>query len=209
MGSILAADDSDTLQFAADTFRQSGVLLYPTSTVYGLGGDPLDHAVSERIQTIKQTSPAKPLLVLTDEWERLDGWLVATSELHRRLMVAANDLVITILFEAGPDVPLHLIGNSGHIAVRKTGHPFCRKLIGSVDSVLISTSANRTGSTPPARFRDIEPDILAQSDVAVMGAPCSGLSSTIVAIENGRVVIRREGGVSRESVVARLELIQA
>ncbi len=209
MGQILAAGDSNTLQLATDTFRRGGVLLHPTTTVYGLGGDPLNGGVCQRIHAIKQISPAKPLLLLTDEWDRLGRWLAATSELYRRLMAIADDLVITILFEAGPGAPQHLIGDSGHIAVRKTGHLFCRNLIASVDSVLVSTSANRTGATPPATFDDIDPDILRETDIAVTGGPCSGLSSTMVVVEDGQVVVRRVGGTSRESLMTRLELTRA
>lgn len=208
MGSILAANDSATIDLVADAFRRGHILLYPTTTVYGLGGDPIDRTVSERIRAIKGSHFETPHLLLTDEWERAGRWLSATSHLHRRLMEAANDLVITILFDAAKGAPPHLVGESGRIAIRRTRHDFCRDLISTVDSMLVSTSANRVGKHPPAIFDDIDPHVLEQTDIAVVGPAGSGLSSTIVAVENDAVVVLRIGGTSRESLNARLELTE-
>ena len=212
MGHILFGSDSEILQIATEAFRRGDVLLHPTATVYGIGGNPMDRVLSARIHAIKGTPANKPHLLLTDAWRRVEPWLATPSGMYRRLMTAADEFPVTILFDAASGAhgaPPHLIGDSGHIAVRKTGHSFCRRLIASAGSVMISTSANRTGKLPPATFDEIDSDILEEADIAVKGAAGSGISSTIVTVENGRVVVVRRGGTSLETIMNRLEQTKA
>ena len=57
--------------------QSGGVLLYPTETVYGLGGDARDANVANRIRVLKGSEGTKPMLVLTDEWFRVAEWIKA------------------------------------------------------------------------------------------------------------------------------------
>lgn len=205
MGSVLAVESPAALKRAINTFRRGGVILYPTATLYGLGGDPEDPKLSLRIHSIKGSPETKPHLLLTDEWSRLKNWVRPPTDLYQRLMRLGDDLPITILFEAGVDAPSHLIGRSEHIAVRKTTQIFCRSLILETDSMVISTSANRTGAPPPARFEDVDPEIIEMADIAIRGPDASGLPSTIVSVENDQPVVIREGAVSREMLASKLK----
>jgi L-threonylcarbamoyladenylate synthase len=69
---VLTVGDSAVFESAARAFHDGGVILYPTDTVYGIGGDPSEFDVVRRIHHIKGSSEGKPLLLLTDEshWRR-------------------------------------------------------------------------------------------------------------------------------------------
>ena len=183
------------------------MIVYPTATVYGIGGDARDADVSRRVARVKNSSPDKPHLIITDEWSRVRDWVVAPTAILSRLMNLGEDLPITILIDAGEDAPSHLVGAGGKIGIRRTSHDFCRELIRTSGCSLISTSANITGQDAPRAFEEIASDILDETDLAVKGAPGSGLASTLVSVENGGVEIIREGVVEASDIYSRITQI--
>ena len=202
---VVQEADPTTLERVVDTFRSGGVFVYPTATVYGIGGDPRNPATSDRIHRIKGSPEKKPHLVLTDDWDRVDDWITAVSWIHERLMQIGRNHAITILFAAAAGAPPHLVGDSGHVAIRLTSHPFCSSLVAALGSVVISTSANRTGKPEPASFTDIDPAVIAEVDLAVDGGRSAGAASTIVAVNNDVVQVVREGSVSKEKIISELD----
>ena len=202
---VVLASDSTAVELAASTFGAGDLLLYPTSTVYGLGGDPRDKNLSDRIQALKERPQSKPHLVLTDRWGRVADWVSGLTDVHERLMRFGRVRPITVLFEAGKQAPLHLVGESGEVAIRITSHPFCSALIAKTGKPIISTSANKAGRPAPADFDHIDPDILTGIDLAINGGKSAGKASTIVAVRNGAIEIVRIGSVSAAEIVSELE----
>ncbi|MDX1419665.1 MAG: L-threonylcarbamoyladenylate synthase [Rubricoccaceae bacterium] len=184
---------------AAEVVRAGRVLLYPTETVYGLGGDPFAHRVVARIRRLKGRDADKPMLALTDAWARVDAWLTGRTAVHERLMAFEGPL--TILFEAGPGAPPGLVGPEGWVGVRRTADPFCRAVIATSQTPLVSTSANPAGGPAPSRFDDVAPALLDGVDLAVdAGAPLSGAPSTVVHVAGEEVVVLREGAADAATV---------
>ena len=192
---------SDTLKAGAETVRRGGVILYPTETVYGLGGDPTRRTVVERIRRIKRRSNGKPMLILTDEWDRVRPWIDNVTSLHERLMKESPPLAVTILFEAEAGALEAVRAGSPRIGIRCTGNDICRRLINMAEMPIISTSANTAGAKPPGRFEDVCSEIISTVDWYVdAGRPLRGRPSTVVAVEEGELRVLREGAVSRQEL---------
>ncbi len=184
---------------AAACIRDGGVLLYPTATVYGLGADPACEAALHRIHAIKGRDAGKPILVLTDTWNRMTDWIATRTPLHDCLMAA--DLPLTILFEATDTVPTLLHGTSPYIGIRRTRHPFCRAIIKAADRPLCSTSANPSGIPPANRFEGLAPALIDAVDCAVdAGEPLHGTPSTVVMVEGEDLKVLRAGAVSEDDL---------
>ena len=188
--------DGEGIQAAARTVASGGVLLYPTETVYGLGGDPEDARAVERILHLKGRAADKPMLVLTDEWRRVAGWLAGVTQAHRRLMAHEPPLPVTLLFDAGVATPPWLVGPGGWVGVRQTSDSFCRAVIARADCALLSTSANEAGGSSPNCFEAVSSTIRASVDCAIdAGQPLAGMPSTIVRFDGADLVVVREGAV--------------
>lgn len=180
-----------------------GVLIYPTETVYGLGGSAENETVITRVRRLKGRADQQPLLVLTDTWERAQPWIAEITPLHQTLMAQTPDWALTILFKPSRLVPEILYGNSPWVGIRCTSDPWCRALIAATDTLLVSTSANPTGQPAPGDFRALDPMLLQAVDVAVdAGHPLRGQPSTVVAVQGTDVHILREGAVSSEQLHA-------
>lgn len=202
--SALARDIPDQIvNRAVKCVMDGGILLHPTDTVYGIGGDASNDDVSARIRRLKGTDSSKPLLVLTDSWDRVEHWIAHPDKLTRTLMTIGREHSLTILFSATASVPRGLVGSSSEVGIRLCLHPFCAKVIRRSGQPLSSTSANRTGKPVPILFDEVDEEILGGSDLAVDGGPLDGAASTIVRAANGRVEVVREGSLPT-SMLSRL-----
>lgn len=186
---------------AAAVVRAGGVIAYPTETVYGLGCDPADAAAVARIRAVKGRDADRPMLALTDRWGRAEPWLVGLTDAHRRLMAHEPPLPVTIVFDASDAAPPPLVSPGGTVGVRRTTDPFCRALVVAAGTPVLSTSANRSGEPPPARFADLDPAVAAAVDlVADAGHELGGTPSTVVRVEGGRLVVLRAGAVGEAAL---------
>lgn len=203
MSAPVVGTEADGLARAVAVVRRGGVLVYPTETVYGLGGDPTHDAVRARVRALKGRDAVKPMLVLTDEWARVRGWIREPSVPHRRLMVHEPALPVTLLFEPSECAPEGLSGPGGQVGIRRTSDPFCCALIAEADRALLSTSANPAGEPAPRRFDEIDAALRRAVDLVVdAGRELAGVPSTVVRIQEGGMEVLREGAVSRGVLAA-------
>lgn len=187
----------DAVERAAAVVRAGGVLVYPTETVYGLGCDPANEEAVARVRAIKGRDADKPMLAITDRWGRVAPWIVGLTDAHRALMQHAPPLPVTIVFDASDDAPPGLVSAEGGIGIRRTTDPFCRALVAAADTPVLSTSANRAGRAPVARFAHLDAAVLDAVDEAVdAGDDLGGTPSTVVRVADGELVVLREGAVN-------------
>lgn len=190
----------DVLSRAVDCILGGGILIYPTDTVYGLGGDAARDEVSDRLRQLKGSAPDRPLLILTDSWARVADWVSPPDALTRDLMAIAEARSLTILFSATKAVPKGLIGTSSEIGIRLCRYPFCARLIQASGRVISSTSANRAGGKPPLRPDQVEQAVIDGADLLVDGGALAGVPSTVVRPEGSSWRIVREGSVTGETL---------
>lgn len=181
---------------AITCIKSGGVLIYPTETVYGIGGDAAEENVIARVKQAKGRDDNKPMLILTDEWERAAPWIAEKTPLHETLM--QSNLPITILFAPTRKVPLSLRGSSTHVGIRRTTHAFCRELIAETGCLLLSTSANPSGKPPTHEAHLLDEDLKKAVDLVVdAGTLPPEMPSTVVQIVEGKLHIIREGNISK------------
>ena len=192
----------ELVQGAAEVVRKGGIICYPTETLYGIGGSPYFPEVIDRIHALKGRGQPKPLLVLTDCWERALPWIQEITPVHHRLMTHEPPLPVTLLFISTDKVPEALRVGSPYVGIRRTTSPIAQRIIARSDSLLISTSANPTGEPPPLTYEEISPEILAGVDFAIdIDQPLLGVPSTVLRVENGKPVILREGALTQEDIL--------
>ena len=130
------------LSEAVAILKNGGAIVYPTETVYGLGGNALDQVVVEKIFKIKGRVKNKPLIVLVKDL-LMAGELCEVDSFEgvlRRYWPGA----LTGIFKARKEFPKGVLKN-GRVAIRVSPHPVTIKLFKMIDLPLISTSANRSG----------------------------------------------------------------
>lgn len=171
------------------------MVVFPTSGLYGLGADAHSNDAVRRVFAIKQRPVHKPLLVLVAGIGDIPA-LVRTIPAHAKPLFKLWPGGITLVFDAGDDVPATLTAGTGKIGVRVPAHAVARALVTCFGGPITGTSANLAGFPAPARVRDIAPEICGQADLILDAGPLAGgPGSTIVDVTCWPVKIIREGAV--------------
>ncbi|MFQ5447266.1 MAG: L-threonylcarbamoyladenylate synthase, partial [Saprospiraceae bacterium] len=90
---------------------------------------------------------------------------------------------------------------SPKVAVRVPAHPLSRQLLQSLDFPLAAPSANPFGYVSPTTAQHVFEGLHGKIPYILDGGPCRvGVESTIVDFEEGRLIVRRKGGVAVEGI---------
>ncbi|HFS67570.1 MAG TPA: threonylcarbamoyl-AMP synthase [Flavobacteriia bacterium] len=149
-----------------ETVNQGGVILYPTDTIWGIGGDATNTKVIDKIFKIKERDPNKSLLILVDSYKMLQNYV--TEIPHEIWDILEKSIEPTTIIYPNPkNLPKELLAKDGSIAIRVVGKGFAKDLIKATGKPLISTSANLSGEPNPETFDEINPLILQRVDYVV------------------------------------------
>lgn len=154
------------LKQCLDVLRRGGLILYPTDTIWGIGCDATNAEAVARVYALKKRDADKSMLVLIDDADRLDHYVVDVPHIAAELIdVAVKPL--TIIYEGAYNVARNLLGAHDSLGIRVTNERFTRELCRRLGHPLVSTSANISGAPAPALWRDIDPAIIGGVDYAV------------------------------------------
>jgi len=146
--------------------KAGGVIAYPTDTLWGLGCDASQPEAIEKIFAIKGRQRDKSLIVLIDDINKLQDYVVEVPAVAWDLLEQV-DTPLTIIYPQGKNLALNVLATDGSVAIRIVKEEFCRNLIRLLKNPLVSTSANFSGEAAPMSYRKIKPEVLEKVDYAV------------------------------------------
>ena len=167
-------------------------ILYPTDTVWGIGGDATAPEVVEKIYKIKQRADHKALIVLVKDIEMLKEYVQEIPEVAFSFL--EEERPTTLVYPQGINLADNLLGQDGSVGIRIPKHSFCQQLLTSFGKPIISTSANISGDETPKSFKEISKAILDSVDyiVNLQREAVNDKSSTILKVaENGEIIVLR------------------
>ncbi|MBI3627748.1 MAG: threonylcarbamoyl-AMP synthase [Candidatus Sungbacteria bacterium] len=194
---------------AVQIVKRGGVIVFPTDTIYGIGGNAELAGVAKRVIRIKARLKEKgmPILVrdvkMARKYAYIDMW---TEELLGQIWPGA----VSVILHKKDVVPDIISGGRDTIAIRVSAHPFMAELFRQIDFPLIGTSANRSGAAHPKsldeflkdlRDRNEKPDLIINAGELQDTEP-----STILDVTNRKnPVILRKGVVTKSQLEELLE----
>jgi L-threonylcarbamoyladenylate synthase len=184
---------------------RGGVAVFPADGLYGLACDPADAAAIARIHEMKGRDDGKPSAVMFFSPLAMRELISTVGPRTRDAMAALLPGPVTLVV-ANPAglYPLACREDRARLGIRLIDGP-----LAGAAAAIFQTSANRSGEPAPSRFDDIDPRVLAAADVALDGGELTGLPSTVVDVtgieDGGEPVILREGALSSEEALRRLE----
>jgi len=190
----------DELDRAVRVVLAGGLIIHPTSTLYGLGGLADDPGVVGRANRLKGGRQG-PLIVLVPDarsaFSLADGVPDAAVRLADRFWPGP----LTLVLDAGDDSPSEVLGPDRTIAVRVDSHPFARALANAVGRPLLSTSANLSGAPPPQRAGDVDDGLVASCDLFIEDdGPIEGDPSTLVRVTGKGMEVLRQGAIREDRI---------
>ena len=199
-----SAPDRAAIRKAAGILQHKGVLVFPTSGLYGLAADAFSIEAIGRVYAIKRRPAGMPLLVMlsgSQDMQALVRSVPAFAEPLMRLWPGG----VTLIFEAGDAVPDVLTGGTGKIGVRMPAHPVARALVRQFGGPITATSANLSGCPAVSDAADLDPRIRDDVELVLDAGPLAGgAGSSVVDASEWPVKILREGAVARTTINAAL-----
>ncbi len=207
---VVAARDPSELARAArravDALAAGGLVVHPTETVYGLGGDGSIEN-NTLIAQVKRRQLGQPLIVLTPDLD------TARSTYQRLEWPKAADKLVT-KFWPGPltvvvrceGAPAGLIGAGGGLALRVSPNEIVTMILRVWKRPMTSTSANFSGQQPARSLTAALELFAGRADLLKEERPVVALDagaipetrpSTIVSFVQSPPRLLREGPIKR------------
>jgi L-threonylcarbamoyladenylate synthase len=164
---IIEIKDKDSLLNAAEVLKRGGILVFPTDTVYGIGC-LLNEKSIKRLYKIKNRPLDQPTAVLFNKNIFFSKQLYDKVRIPKNIKDSFFQGKTTIIFSKRvfkiifPEILL----KHNKIGIRLPKLTFLEELIDKIGPIAAS-SANKKGERPPAKFTEIEPDIIEHADLII------------------------------------------
>lgn len=161
-------------------------IVFPTDTVYGIGGNPWDEGVLDRVCRLKNRPQGRPFTLHLPT--------AAGIERFARLDEAARSAIArllpgpyTLLLHASSAAPPSAV-QDGVIGIRVPDHPLFRGTLADLDRPLFGTSANRSGEPAITEIDEII-ERFNSVDLIILGRVGTGESAILdLTVEPPRLV---------------------
>ena len=183
------------LQQVIDILNDGGIIIYPTDTMYAIGGHGLKERAIERICQLKNTDPKKNNLSIIcydlssiSEYAKIDN---NTFKLMKRNLPGA----FTFILNGTVRLP-KIFRNRKEVGIRMPDHPIIRELARLLDAPIM------TATLPHNENEDIEyctdPELIDEKfgnivDLVIDGGIGGIEGSTVVDCTGGEAEIVRQG----------------
>lgn len=185
-----------TISQAAARLRAGQLVAFPTETVYGLGANALDAEAVQRIYTLKGRPATSPLIVHVDSIAMARTLVTEWPPLAEELARAHWPGPLTMVLPKQPHVPDIVTAGLPTVGIRIPNHPIALALIKEAGIPLAAPSANKFTGISPTTAAHVR-EAFGEAVPVIDGGPCQiGIESTVVAIEDGHLVLLRPGMLS-------------
>ena len=185
---------------AAAILRSGGLVVFPTETVYGLGGNATRDEAAKKIYAAKGRPSDNPLIIHIADPADAEQYAV-TNALYYRLAKAFMPGPLTVILPRKNTIPKSTTGGLDSVAVRCPSHPVAHRLIELCGVAIAAPSANLSGKPSPTSAAHVAQDMDGRVDMILDGGESEiGLESTIVKIEGDGLILLRPGGITRDAL---------
>ncbi len=134
---------------AVRKLKSGGIVAFPTESFYALGAMAFDEKAVKKIFDLKNRPHEKPLPLITGDVQSMMTVVKKIPDQARDFITKLWPGPLTMIFEAQPEVPELITGNSNKVAVRIPGKSTALQIAKAIKMPVTATSANLS-SMPPA-----------------------------------------------------------
>jgi L-threonylcarbamoyladenylate synthase len=193
--------DEDTIGKAAELIRMGGLVVFPTSSFYGLGTSALSAEAVNKVFRVKRRDRRNPVLILIASLAELDPLVRFIPKPATQLMEAFWPGSLTLVFQAESLLPSNLTGDTQKIGIRLASHAVACSLVRAVGNPITGTSANISGQGGCSAVARLDQHIRDQVDLVLdAGSLPGGAGSTVVDVTVEPPKVLREGAIGAEKI---------
>ena len=184
------------------TLLQSGQTVgVPTETVYGLAADANNDDAVLDIFKAKGRPTSNPLILHFASLAQALPYIEVFPEVFQQLARVFCPGPLTFIVPKSSLVSTLITGGQDTVAIRFPKHPALQELLSALGRPLAAPSANLYGQLSPTTAAHVHEQLSGRIPYILDGGACwEGLESTIIGLENARVLIYRHGGITTEAL---------
>ncbi|MCR5263141.1 MAG: threonylcarbamoyl-AMP synthase [Clostridiales bacterium] len=194
---IIHSPDERDLKDAAEIIRGGGLVVFPTETVYGLGGSALDPDAARRIYEAKGRPSDNPLIIHLPSVGEVRKYADPPGiyfDLAERFLPGP----LTVVMPKKDIIPDTVSAGLPTVAVRIPSNPTASELCRLAGVPIAAPSANLSGRPSVTTIQAAIEDMDGRADMIIDGGESEiGLESTIISLV-GDPVLLRPGAVTLE-----------
>lgn len=191
----------ESIQQAANCLKNSGLVAFPTETVYGLGADASHPDAVKRIFTTKNRPENHPLIVHLSGFEQFNLWAQDIPDSAFKLAAHFFPAPLALILKKRPDVNSVVTGGQNTIALRVPNHPVALELLRAFDGGIAAPSANRFCRISPTQAQHVVEELGDSVDMILDGGACQiGVESTIIDLSGDKPMLLRFGQITRSEL---------
>ncbi|MBS3766299.1 threonylcarbamoyl-AMP synthase [Candidatus Bipolaricaulota bacterium] len=145
-------DSLDDQKDVEDLFDEETLMVFPTDTVYGLGGNAREESVTSRVYRVKQRSTEKPLTLHLFSTDDIAKYTVDLSEKQQEIIKSLLPGPYTLVLPANSTAPDVSVSREKKVGIRVPDSDSFREIEQNVDFPIVGTSVNKSGEPPMTDF---------------------------------------------------------
>ncbi len=196
------------LEIVVENIIEGKIIAFPTNSVYGIGGDPLNLNVIDRIRNIKFRDRTKGFLLLISDFEEA----TKIAKFNNVATKLANQYwpgqLTLILKKKEPNIiPSEVTAFQNTIGLRVPENEIILHILKLLKEKghfggIIGTSANYAGEPPSISGEEVTKKILSPLDLIIDGGKSkSKLPTTIVDCTSQKIEFLRIGEIPEEEIL--------
>ena len=150
------------------TFKNGGVVICPTDTVYGFLADATNKKAVDKIFKIKKRPKLKPLPIFVKDI-KMAKELAEINKEQEKILKKYWPGKYTFILKRKPNIKLYGV-HKNTIAIRIPKYKFLNNLLKKINKPLAQTSVNISGEPPFAKIEDIVERFGKNKDVLIINA---------------------------------------
>ena len=178
-----------------EVIRRGELVIFPTETIYGIGGSAFDDRVWERLKQLKPER-SKPFSYLVSGWEMAKD--LAGNDIER-----IGKFSVSLIVQGSEKIPNRFRTQDESIGIRCPGIDLLRDLIDASASPWVHTSANLPSGKGVRKIRKLDDQVTAIVGLIIDGLTTAlGGESTVIDVRTTPFTVLRTGVLPYDKVLA-------
>ena len=187
--------DDKVLDEIVEVLNNDGLIIFPTDTVYGIACNAFSDNAIKKLFIAKNRDFNNPIGILTDSISKIK---LVTNKINKKEKELINKYFpgnLTIILNKKETVSNLLTANKSTIGVRIPNSEIALKILSKYPYPLATTSANISGDKEGSKIDDFLDVFEGKVDIIIDGGELFDIPSTIVKVENDKIITLREGSL--------------
>lgn len=186
------------LELVKNIINNGELAIIPTDTVYGIIADATNTKAIKKVYEVKKRDLSKPLIILVSNMDMLKEYVKELNDLEKEVMDKYFPGALTIILKKNDKVSDLLTAGNDTIGIRIPDNKELCRLIDLIHKPIIATSANISNNETITNVGEIDKVLRRQVKYIYDGGVITNVASTIIRIDNNKIIFLRDGDLSRK-----------